>query len=112
MPTYEYECRKCGLNFEEVKPITAPPRRRCPQCRGKVQRLIGSGVGIVFKGSGFYVTDSRRGSGSRAGRSTSSDAAAEAVAKAETQDATKDKAKDQQKREKPSQSKASEKKAG
>ena len=60
MPTYEYECTKCNHAFEEEAPITAPPRQRCPRCRGKVQRLISGGSGIVFRGSGFYVTDSRR----------------------------------------------------
>lgn len=59
MPTYEYECSRCGLIFEEFKPISAPKRQRCPQCRGKVQRLISGGAGLHFKGSGFYVTDSR-----------------------------------------------------
>jgi putative FmdB family regulatory protein len=59
MPTYEYACRKCGHTFELFQAITDRPRSRCPQCRGKVDRLIGTGVGIVFKGSGFYATDSR-----------------------------------------------------
>jgi len=63
MPTYEYECTKCGHTFELVQSIHDTPRRRCPECRGKVRRLIGTGVGIAFKGSGFYVTDSRRGRG-------------------------------------------------
>ncbi len=60
MPTYEYECLKCGNVFEEFRSISDPPRRRCPQCRGKVRRLVGNGVGVVFKGSGFYATDSRK----------------------------------------------------
>ena len=60
MPTYEYECTKCNHAFEEEAPITAPARQRCPRCRGKVQRLISGGTGIVFRGSGFYVNDSRR----------------------------------------------------
>jgi len=59
MPTYEYECTGCGLVFEEERPITAPARQRCPKCRHKVRRLISGGTGILFKGSGFYVTDSR-----------------------------------------------------
>jgi putative FmdB family regulatory protein len=61
MPTYEYECLKCGDLFEEIRSISDPPRRRCPKCRGKVRRLIGNGVGVVFRGSGFYATDSRQG---------------------------------------------------
>lgn len=59
MPTYEYECSRCGLVFEEFKPMSAPVRQRCPDCRGKVNRLISGGMGIVFKGSGFYRNDSR-----------------------------------------------------
>ena len=59
MPTYEYECTRCGLVFEEFKPMSAPRRERCPECRGKVERLISGGMGVVFKGSGFYKTDSR-----------------------------------------------------
>jgi len=59
MPTYEYQCTRCSLVFEEFKPISDPPRERCPECRGKVERLISGGMGMVFKGSGFYVTDSR-----------------------------------------------------
>lgn len=59
MPTYEYECTRCGHVTEEFKPISAPRRQRCPKCRGKVERLISGGMGIHFKGSGFYVNDSR-----------------------------------------------------
>ena len=59
MPTYEYECTRCGLIIEEFKSISAPRRQRCTKCRGKVVRLISGGMGIHFKGSGFYVTDSR-----------------------------------------------------
>jgi len=59
MPTYEYECTRCDHAFEEFKPMSAPKRQRCPKCRGKVERLISGGLGIHFKGQGFYVTDSR-----------------------------------------------------
>jgi putative FmdB family regulatory protein len=59
MPTYEYQCKKCGYEFEEFQSMTEQPVRRCPRCKGKVQRLIGSGAGIIFKGSGFYETDYR-----------------------------------------------------
>jgi len=61
MPTYEYQCTRCSLVFEEFKPISAPRRERCPECRGKVERLISGGMGMLFKGSGFYVTDARGG---------------------------------------------------
>ena len=61
MPTYEYECQKCGCSFEEFQSITAEPLKTCrkAKCRGRVKRLIGSGGGLLFKGSGFYETDYR-----------------------------------------------------
>ena len=59
MPTYEYECQKCGHSFEDFQSITAKPLKACPKCRGKVKRLLGAGAGIIFKGSGFYQTDYR-----------------------------------------------------
>ncbi len=59
MPTYEYECQKCGHRFEEFQSMTAKPLTRCPECKGKVKRLIGAGAGFLFKGSGFYTTDYR-----------------------------------------------------
>jgi putative FmdB family regulatory protein len=59
MPTYEYECRKCGERFERFQSITEKPLKRCPSCRGAVRRLLGTGAGIIFKGSGFYETDYR-----------------------------------------------------
>jgi putative FmdB family regulatory protein len=62
MPTYEYECTKCGHTYEAFQSITAEPLSTCPQCRGKVRRLIGGGMGIIFKGSGFYTTDYKKSS--------------------------------------------------
>ncbi|NQT18414.1 MAG: zinc ribbon domain-containing protein [Planctomycetes bacterium] len=59
MPTYEYECTICGHHFEEFQSITAPAIEDCPECGKKVRRLIGSGAGIIFRGSGFYQTDYR-----------------------------------------------------
>jgi putative FmdB family regulatory protein len=59
MPTYDYECTKCGERFELFQRMTDPPRRRCPKCRGAVRRLIGAGAGLIFKGSGFHITDYR-----------------------------------------------------
>ncbi|MCX7591133.1 MAG: zinc ribbon domain-containing protein [Kiritimatiellae bacterium] len=62
MPTYEYECTKCGDRFERFQAITDKPVKHCPTCRGKVRKLIGTGAGIIFKGTGFYATDYRRAS--------------------------------------------------
>ena len=67
MPTYDYACEKCGQNFEAVQSMRDEPYRECPKalCRlpkwghGKVKRLLGTGAGIIFKGSGFYSTDYR-----------------------------------------------------
>lgn len=60
MPTYEYRCRSCGHTFEKFQPITAKPVKRCPACgKNSAERLIGTGAGIIFKGSGFYETDYR-----------------------------------------------------
>jgi putative FmdB family regulatory protein len=60
MPTYDYECTKCKHKFQLFQPITSKPRTRCPKCRSSAQRLISGGGGIIFKGSGFYVTDYKR----------------------------------------------------
>ena len=61
MPTYEYECGNCKERFEVFQSITAEPLKSCPKCSGSVKRLIGAGAGIIFKGSGFYATDYRKG---------------------------------------------------
>lgn len=60
MPTYEYECTHCGHSFELFQKITDKPINKCPKCNKEVKRLIGSGAGIIFKGSGFYATDYRK----------------------------------------------------
>ena len=54
MPHYEYECTQCGHHFEVFQRMSDPKLESCPQARGKIERLIGPGAGIVFKGSGFY----------------------------------------------------------
>ncbi len=67
MPTYEYICEKCGHEFEQIQPISAKPLATCPEekCarkrwgKGKVKRAISGGAGLLFKGSGFYITDYR-----------------------------------------------------
>ena len=60
MPTYEYACAECGFEMERFQSIMAKPLRKCPECgKFKLQRLIGTGAGIIFKGSGFYETDYR-----------------------------------------------------
>ena len=59
MPTYEYQCQKCKKRHEAYQSIMAKPLTRCPKCKGKLKRLLGSGSGFLFKGGGFYITDYR-----------------------------------------------------
>ena len=82
MPTYEYVCEKCGHQFEKFQPISAAPLRVCPEdlCqqrkwgKGKVKRAIGAGAGLIFKGSGFYITDYRSDKYKEAAKKESSSA--------------------------------------
>jgi putative FmdB family regulatory protein len=60
MPTYDYDCTECSHAFEHFQSITAAPLEVCPECGGKVQRRINGGAGLIFKGSGFYLTDYKR----------------------------------------------------
>jgi putative FmdB family regulatory protein len=61
MPTYEYECKSCGYYFDAFQNMSDDPLTSCPQCGKEVRRLIKGGSGIIFKGSGFYVTDKKGG---------------------------------------------------
>ena len=86
MPTYDYLCSGCGHKFEKSQPITGNPLRKCPKCKElKLKRLIGSGAGVIFKGTGFYETDYR------------SKDYTEAKTKAESKPEDKDKSKDKSK---------------
>jgi putative FmdB family regulatory protein len=62
MPTYDYRCRKCGHRFELFHSIKDETAKRCPKCRGRAERVPASGAGILFRGSGFYITDYRSAS--------------------------------------------------
>jgi putative FmdB family regulatory protein len=57
MPTYEYECKSCGHTFEAFQSMKDEALKECPECGKEIRRLINGGSGIIFKGSGFYVTD-------------------------------------------------------
>ena len=58
MPTYEYACQKCGHEFEQFQSMSDASFRKCPKCGKKaLKRLVGAGAGLIFKGSGFYITD-------------------------------------------------------
>jgi putative FmdB family regulatory protein len=89
MPTYEYQCKACGHALEEFHSIMDPPLTRCPRCQtDNLVRVMGTGVGLIFRGTGFYLTDYKKAGGSsaegssgskgdsrtRAGKSSSQDA--------------------------------------
>jgi putative FmdB family regulatory protein len=95
MPTYEYTCEKCGLEFELLQSMSAAPLKSCPKelCaqkkwgHGKVKKMISSGAGLLFKGSGFYITDYRSEGYKQSAKKDSGDA--KPAAKAEVKPAAK-----------------------
>jgi len=93
MPTYDYKCEECGVRFERFQHFSDDPIECCPECSGKVHRVIHP-VGIVFKGKGFYVTDNRAnnsaGTPKVSGESTSGDAESSTKADTETKPAAKE----------------------
>ena len=82
MPTYRYECKKCAHIHEIFHAMSANPRVQCEVCGGKCKRLLGTGAGVIFKGSGFYETDYKRPAS--AGDKTASEAKPEAKTGAKT----------------------------
>jgi putative FmdB family regulatory protein len=86
VPTYQYACTACGHRFDAVQSFSDSALSECPECGGKLRKLFGS-VGVVFKGSGFYRTDSRNGS------TASSPAASSSESKSETKSETKSESK-------------------
>lgn len=89
MPTYEYACGTCGT-FEQFQRITEDPLSDCPRCGSAVRRLISSGTGIIFKGSGFYSTDSRASGKSDDGGQSNEDGKGREASKADGESAGKD----------------------
>jgi putative FmdB family regulatory protein len=59
MPTYEYRCRECGTGFEKFQRMSDEPVAECPSCGARAERRLSAGAGLLFKGSGFYITDYR-----------------------------------------------------
>lgn len=72
MPTYEYACKACGEHLEVVQSFTDEPLTKCPSCKKKQLRKVFGSIGITFKGSGFYKTDSRSSSSSSSSSSSDS----------------------------------------
>jgi len=73
MPVYTYRCENCGVQFERQQSFQDAPLKTCPECRKKALKILGTGAGIIFKGSGFYANDHKSPSGSvsRTGKSES-----------------------------------------
>ena len=69
MPTYQYACTECGHRLEAVQSFTDDPLSICPECTGRLRKVF-SAVGVVFKGSGFYLTDSRAANAANAAKET------------------------------------------
>ena len=90
MPTYDYECDACGHAFELFQGITAPVKRKCPECgRLKLRRLFGAGAPVMFKGSGFYETDYRSDAYKKAAASDKKAAEAKPESKSKSEGASK-----------------------
>ena len=106
MPTYEYKCDACEKTFERFQSITSEPIKKCPYCKKqKVRRLISGGAGLIFKGSGFYITDYRSDSYKSASKN---DSASSTPAKSDSAAAAKS---DSSASSKPAESKPSESKS-
>ena len=91
MPTYDYKCDNCDHTMEVFQSITASPKKKCPECgKLKLKRLLGTGAGLIFKGSGFYETDYRSDSYKKGVESeTKSTAETKSDSKKETKTETK-----------------------
>lgn len=73
MPTYEYACPDCGNHFDAFQSMKDEPLKKCPKCgKTHLKRLLGTGAGLIFKGSGFYITDYKKGGGTGSGSSSAS----------------------------------------
>lgn len=71
MPVYEYECKSCGKRFDKMQPFTAEPLTECVNCgQGPIRRVF-QPVGVIFKGSGWYITDSRKSESASSGKKSS-----------------------------------------
>jgi putative FmdB family regulatory protein len=76
MPTYDYVCQECGHELETFQSMNDEPLSECPSCKGRLKRKVGGGSGIIFKGSGFYINDSKKAAAKPAEPSAASGAKA------------------------------------
>jgi putative FmdB family regulatory protein len=87
MPTYDYRCTACGHRFERFESIHAAGSKACPKCtKKKAKRMLGTGAGLIFKGAGFYTTDSKRSSGGDSGSAGGSEKKSEPKDKAKKEE--------------------------
>ena len=85
MPTYDYVCGACGHAFEHFQSMTSRRLRKCPSCgKPKLERLVGSGAGVIFKGSGFYETDYKRSGQKPPSEKSASSSSAAAASKSDS----------------------------
>jgi putative FmdB family regulatory protein len=85
MPTYDYRCKKCQHAWEEFQSIKAPPSKKCPECgKSAAERQISAGAGIIFRGSGFYLTDYRSDSYKKAAAADSGNSAPKTESKSDS----------------------------
>ena len=89
MPTYTYQCKKCAHEFELFHSMGATPRVKCPECDAACKRLLGTGAGIIFKGSGFYETDYKNKSSKSASSTSSSKSDSGSAAKSASDSTSK-----------------------
>ncbi len=109
MPTYDYICTQCGDRFEAFQSIKAAPKAECPKCGSPGKRQIGTGIGVIFKGTGFYQTDYKRKEGSGGAAKTKPKASESKPAESKTSESKASESKSSE--SKSSESKASESKS-
>jgi putative FmdB family regulatory protein len=98
VPTYDYECAACGHAFEEFQNMSDPLLKKCPKCgKRRLQRLFGTGAGILFKGSGFYETDYKQKTSSYASGKKDSEAKSGSEAKTDAKSESKSESKPESK---------------
>jgi putative FmdB family regulatory protein len=100
MPTYEYRCKDCGNHLEVVQSFKDEPLKKCPSCKGELRKVFGN-IGITFKGSGFYRTDSRSSSTKTASKEKSTaDSSGDSSSKSESKSESKSSSKSESKGDK------------